>query len=49
MEESRQISEAEAARFAQERGMLFMEVSALTGDGINEAFLTLVDGKKMVL
>jgi len=35
----RQVSFLEASRFAQENGLMFVETSALTGDGVEEVFL----------
>eukprot|EP00753_Platysulcus_tardus_P006649 PLAT14390.1.p1 GENE.PLAT14390.1~~PLAT14390.1.p1 ORF type:complete len:232 (-),score=56.90 PLAT14390.1:150-782(-) len=39
LKESRQVSYLEASRFAQENEVMFMETSALTGEGIEEVFL----------
>eukprot|EP01084_Bolivina_argentea_P292944 503767_1 len=40
LENLRQVSTEEAQRFAQEHGLLFMEASAKTGNGVEEAFHT---------
>lgn len=40
--EDRQVSKEEAQEFAKQRGFLFQEVSALSGEGIHESFLKMV-------
>jgi len=39
LEKEREVSYLEASRFAQENDIMFLETSALTGDGIEEVFL----------
>ncbi|GAA5881651.1 hypothetical protein JCM16303_005527 [Sporobolomyces ruberrimus] len=41
--EQRQVSKEEAQKFAQEEGLLWSEVSAKTGQGINEIFQTIAE------
>jgi len=41
LKEERQVSFLEASRFAQEQDILFLEVSALTGENVQEVFHTL--------
>lgn len=41
LKEERQVSFLEASRFAQEQDILFLETSALTGEGVQEVFATL--------
>lgn len=38
LEESRQVTLLEASKFAQERGMPYLELSAMTGRGVDAAF-----------
>lgn len=37
--EDREVTFLEASRFAQENGLMFLETSALTGEGVEEVFL----------
>lgn len=39
LQEARDVTFLEASRLAQENGMLFLETSAKTGEGIEEAFV----------
>jgi len=39
LEEEREVTFMEAARFAQENGLMFLETSAKTGESVEEAFL----------
>eukprot|EP00299_Pterocystis_sp_00344_P009544 c4052_g1_i2.p1 GENE.c4052_g1_i2~~c4052_g1_i2.p1 ORF type:complete len:110 (+),score=17.03 c4052_g1_i2:297-626(+) len=39
LKEDREVTFLEASRFALENNMMFMETSALTGEGIEEVFL----------
>lgn len=39
----REVPADEAARFAEEQGLFFSEASALTGDNVERAFLTLLE------
>ena len=38
---SRQVSEGEAKQFAEEKGLVYIETSAKTGSGVDDAFLIL--------
>ncbi len=38
LKDQREISFSEASRFAQENGLLFLETSAATGDGVDDVF-----------
>jgi GTPase SAR1 family protein len=38
IEEDREVTFLEASRFAQENDLIFLETSALNGDGVNEVF-----------
>ena len=42
LDERRAVEKEEAETFAAEQGLVFMEVSAKTGEGVQEAFLLLV-------
>jgi len=39
LSDAREVAYLEAARFAQENGLIFFETSARTGDGVDEVFL----------
>jgi len=39
LQEQREVTFLEASRLAQENGMLFLETSAKTGEGVEEAFV----------
>jgi len=39
LQQSREVSFLEASRFAQENDLMFLETSALTGEGVSEVFL----------
>jgi len=39
----RRVARRAAERFAAERGMPYVETSAITGEGVEEAFLTLIE------
>jgi Ras-related protein Rab-2A len=38
-ESKREVPTADAARFAEEEGLLFVEASAKSGDGVEDAFV----------
>lgn len=40
LEEYREVSYMEASQYANENGLIFVETSARTGEGVSEAFLT---------
>lgn len=41
---ARQVTESEGSEFAQRYGMRYLEVSALTGTSVREAYRLLLDG-----
>ncbi len=41
LKDKREVTFLEASRFAQEHDLLFLETSALTGDGVEEGFMRL--------
>lgn len=41
LKDNREVNSEDAARFAEENGIKFLETSALTGDNVHEAFQSL--------
>lgn len=46
-ETRRAVKYSEASTYASKNGMLYTEVSALEGDNVREAFVTLLQGKQI--